>query len=91
MEKLQKVNKLAREYGYGKITPSTRKNKKYMTRVNGKLIHFGAKNYEDFLDHQDPVRRALYRTRHSAIKLKDGRPAYKVFGTPAHASYYLLW
>jgi hypothetical protein len=91
MNKLQKINILAKIHGYGEVKPSTRKSKKYMTEVDGKLIHFGAAGYEDWHDHQDIKRRRNYKARHSSIRLKDGRLAYKVFGTPSHLSYNILW
>ena len=54
MDKLQKVRDIAtRKRIKGKIVMSTRKDKKYMILINGKRIHFGAKNYSDFLDHKD--------------------------------------
>ena len=52
---------------------STRKNKKYMARVNDRWIHFGDKRYEHYhdkmayyknLDHLDKRRRLLYHLRH---------------------------
>lgn len=91
MQKLQKINRLAKVHGYAEVKPSTRRHKKYMTEVDGKMIHFGALGYEDYLDHQDIKRRKSYRKRHGAIQLKDGRIAHKVWGSAAHLSYNLLW
>ena len=81
---------------------STRKDKKYMVVYKGKKIHFGNKNYEQFfdkvplklyshLDHGDKKRRASYRARHKAIKLKDGSLAYKNKEQPSYYSYNFLW
>lgn len=84
-----------------KITP---KNKKYSVYVlqNGKprIIHFGARRYEHYkdkigryssLDHLDNKRRHNYRKRHEAIKLKNGKPAYKDKNQPAYWAYNYLW
>ena len=67
-------------YDYEK---STRKDKKLMVRVEGKLIHFGSKiplmeHYKDKtkiykeLDHLDEKRRQMYIARASGIKNKKG-------------------
>jgi len=46
------------------IQKSTNKNKKFMANVNGKLIHFGAAGYEDYLQHNNEKRRERYIKRH---------------------------
>ena len=85
---------------------STRKGKKYMVMYNGKWIHFGAivngKPMEQFkdstglglyskYDHGDKKRRASYRARHKAIKLKDGTLAYKNKNSASYWSMNYLW
>ena len=81
----------ARRLGATELRPSARKGKKYAVLYGGSWIHFGATGYEDFTEHKDPARRANYRRRHGAIKLKDGRLAYTVPTSPAYWSYNLLW
>jgi len=84
------------------FSKSSRANKKYMVEYKGKKIHFGDKRYKHFfdkvplklyshLDHKDPKRRANYRNRHKAIKLKDGSYAYKNKEQPAYYAYNYLW
>ena len=68
--------------GATELRPSTRKGKKWVVLYQGKYIHFGATGYEDFTQHKDPARRANYRRRHGAIRLKDGRLAYTVPTSP---------
>ena len=46
------------------VTRSSRKDKKYMVRVNGRLIHFGARGYDDYTTHGDDRRKANYLARH---------------------------
>ena len=47
------------------LSPSTRLDKKWMVRTpEGKIIHFGAKNYSDFLMHKNPEQRDRYISRH---------------------------
>ena len=48
------------------ITPSDKPTKKFEARIDGKKsIHFGAKGYEDFTIHKDPMRKNRYLDRHS--------------------------
>ena len=56
-----------------------------------KLIHFGATGYSDYTKHKDPKRRDRYIARHSAIKLKNGKPAVKDKLQPAYWSLKVLW
>ena len=86
---------------------STRKGKKYMVKVpSGKWIHFGAivnmipmEQFKDSTglglyskyDHGDKKRRASYRARHKAIKLKDGTLAYKNKNSASYWSMKYLW
>ena len=46
------------------IQKSTNTNKKFMANVHGKLIHFGAAGYSDFLHHNDDDRKQRYIKRH---------------------------
>lgn len=71
---------------------STRKDKKFMTKdPDGKIVHFGARGYEDFTQHKDLERRENYRKRHSKILLKDGTRAIDKKFSPAWLSYNVLW
>lgn len=78
------------------------KGKKYAVKYDGKTINFGALGYQHYkdrtplklykhLDHNDKKRRASYRKRHWAIKLKDGRLAYKVKTSPEYWASKYLW
>ena len=81
----------AKRLGATELRPSHRKGKKWAVLYEGKLIHFGAVGYEDFTQHGDPARRANYRRRHGAIRLRDGRLAHTVKTSPAYWSWELLW
>ena len=80
---------------------STRKGKKLMTRVNGRLIHFGSENMEHYLDktgllpkklnHSDEKRRTSYLKRSKGIKNKKNELVYL---NPESANYHsikVLW
>lgn len=82
---------------------STNKNKKYMvTTPNGKIIHFGARDMEQYkdttglglyshLNHNDKERRRLYLARAKGIKDKNGNLTWN---NPESANYYsvkYLW
>ncbi len=75
-------------------------SKKLMTIVNGKKVHFGARNMEHFKDrtgifkskdHGDKKRRASFRARMSGIKLKDGSKAVNNPSSPAYHALRILW
>ena len=88
---MDELKQKAIKLGATDLKVSTRKGKKYMVKYNDKWVHFGASGYQDYTQHRDEKRRENFRKRHSAIKLKDGRLAYKVKGTPSYFSWYLLW
>ena len=54
------------------IIPKLRKNNKYIVEYNGKKIHFGSVNTEDYLTHKDPNRGDKYRVKAMKITNKDG-------------------
>jgi hypothetical protein len=85
------LERKAKQLGATELRPSQRAGKKWAVLYQGKWIHFGATGYQDFTQHKDPARRANYRRRHGAIKLKDGRLAYTVPTSPAFWSWELLW
>jgi hypothetical protein len=65
------VNRRAKKYlgKTAKISLSTKKDKKYMiTTPQGKIVHFGQMNYEDFTKHKNKSRRKNYLSRSRKIK-----------------------
>jgi hypothetical protein len=47
------------------LRPSSRSEKKWMITIpSGKTVHFGAKGYEDYTTHRDPIRKDRYIARH---------------------------
>ncbi len=46
------------------LKKSNKPGKKFMVRVNGKTIHFGAKGMSDYTKHKDKERMKRYTTRH---------------------------
>lgn len=87
---LKKTSKWEIIKAYNKpVTSKDSKHKKVvLAKVwdKTKLIRFGAVWYSDFTKHKDPKRRASYKARHSAIKTKDWKPAYKNKLQPAYWS-----
>ena len=88
---MDKLKKRALALGATDFRKSKKKGKKYDVIYKGKIISFGASGMSDFTIHNDKARRDRYRARHSKIKLKDGRFAYKVKTQPAFWSFYLTW
>jgi hypothetical protein len=85
------------KYNYEK---STRKDKKLMTVVDGKKVHFGNPSYQHFkdktgiwkkLDHNDPERRKNYLSRASAIKNKQGQLTKDIPSSPNYHAIRILW
>lgn len=79
---------------------STRKGKKLMVFVNGKTIHFGDSNMEQYKDrtgiwkdkdHLDKDRRDRYRARASKIRNKKGELTYLDVNSPNYHSYNIFW
>ena len=81
----------AKKLGATAFGISKAKGKKYYVIYEGRRINFGAKGMSDYTIHKDKARRDRYRARHSKIKLKDGRLAYRVKESAAFWSWNLLW
>ncbi len=84
-------------YNYEK---STKKGKKLMVRVKGKLIHFGFTGMEHFkdrtgiwksLDHGDKKRRKNFLSRSGGIKDKQGNLTKNNPLSPNYHSRRILW
>ena len=69
------------------LKKSTRKEKKYMVKVDNKTIHFGAAGMSDYTHHKDPERKKRYIARHKA------RENWEKSGskTAGFWSKHLLW
>ena len=67
------------------IQKSTNKNKKFMANVHGKLIHFGAAGYEDYLQHNNEKRKERY------IKRQEKRENWNDPTTPGFYARWVLW
>lgn len=66
------------------IKRSTRKGKKWMVRVDGRLVHFGDPQYQSYDEHHDKERRRRYSIRHQNDHIYD-------FTKPGAFSFWLLW
>ena len=47
----------AKQLGASEFGLSDRKDKRFYVRYNNKIIHFGLKNGETFIDHHDKIKR----------------------------------
>ena len=67
------------------ITPSNKSDKKFTAKIDDKkIIHFGAKLYEDYTIHRDDKRKKAYLARHKHDNAQN----------PLYPSFYatnLLW
>ena len=89
-ENFEKLQKKAKKLGADSLQYSKRKNYKYMVEYNNKKIHFGSTKTEDYLTHQDPVRREKYRVKPKRITDKDGRLTHELPFYPNYWSVKLL-
>tara|TARA_Y100000401_G_scaffold84568_1_gene69855 strand:+ start:1006 stop:1269 length:264 start_codon:yes stop_codon:yes gene_type:complete len=67
------------------IQKSTRKDKKYMVKVNNRTIHFGSKGMSDYTKHKDPIRKERYIKRHQK------RENWNDPNTAGFWSRWILW
>jgi hypothetical protein len=85
------AQKRAKKLDLPKPQSSQRLGKKLSVVYNGKTIHFGARDYSDYLEHEDKDRRERYRARARGILLANGTPAYLDKNQPAYYAYKILW
>ena len=82
--------KRQKKLGASSLDYSKRKNNKYMVEYNGKKIHFGSTNTEDYLTHKDPDRQDKYLTKAMKITNKDVELTYQLPSYPHYWSIKLL-
>lgn len=71
-----------------KLTPSSRKDKKWMIESpSGRKIHFGSSAYQDYTQHQDKERQRLYLLRSGKIQGDWKKDKY----SPNNLSREILW
>ena len=86
------VRQWARKYGVQEpIVESEKKDKKLKVKHDGKWIHFGNPNYQDFTTHRDNVRQKSYCKRAGAIRDKDGNLSGNNKASPNYYAMRLLW
>ena len=81
----KRLQKKAKKLSAISLDYSKRKNNKYMVEYEGKKIHFGSTNTEDFIIHKDPDRRDKYLTKAMKITNKDGELTYQF---PSYPNYW---
>ena len=81
---------------------STRSKSKYSTVYNGKTIHFGAREMQQYkdstglglyshMDHLDPKRRKSYLSRAKGIRNGKGEITWEDPSTANYYSVHYLW
>ena len=88
---LKKLQRKAKKLGAKSLDYSNRKNNEYVVEYEGKKIHFGFSNYEDYLIHKDKERRDKYLARAKKITNKNGDVTYESTSYPNDWSVNLLW
>lgn len=88
MERLAEKARALNATDFGR---SRQKNKRFYVVYQGKKINFGLKGAKTYIDHRDEKKRASWKARHTKIKLKSGKLAYKDPRQPAFWSHRILW
>ena len=81
----------ARSLGATDFGKSKVKGKRFYVTYKNKRINFGSDVGQTFIDHHDKKIKVAWMARHSKIKLRDGRLAYKTKTSPSFWSWNLLW
>ena len=87
----KRLKKKAKKLGATSLDYSKRKNNKYVAEYNGKKIHFGSTNTEDYIIHKDLDRREKYLAKAKKITNKNGDYTYNSPSFPNYWSVKLLW
>ena len=90
---LSLVKKKLKHYNvpYESLELSNKPDKKLKVQIDGKVIHFGARDSQTYLEGASKQKRDAYRARHSKIFLKDGTRAIDKLYSPAWLSMKILW
>ena len=89
---MKQVHVLAKKYGItDTIRKSDKKNKKLKVMFNGKWIHFGHTDYDDFTTHKDKNRQKNYCSRAGSIVNKNGKLTGNDPSSPNFYAMRLLW
>jgi hypothetical protein len=70
---------------------SERKDKRFYVLYNGRVINFGSKHGQTFIDHGDTAIRYAWLSRHSKIKNKVGELVINLKTSPSYWSHNILW
>ena len=85
------MDTIAKNLGATEFGNSKRKDKRFYVIFNGKIINFGSKTNNTFIDHGDIKKKESWIARHSKIKNKEGKYVIKLKTSPDFWSYRLLW
>ncbi len=77
--------------GADKFGISNRKNKRFYVIYRDKVIHFGSKTGQTFIDHHDDAIKQAWIRRHGTIKNKAGNHVILLKTSPSFWSHRLLW
>jgi hypothetical protein len=88
---LLKLYRQALVAGADKFGISKRANKRFYVLYRGKVIHFGSKTGQTFVDHGDVSIKQRWIRRHGVIKNKAGEYVILLKTSPSYWSYILLW
>lgn len=85
------MDTIAKKLGATEFGKSKRKDKRFYVIFNGKIINFGSKTNNTFIDHGDVKKKNAWIARHSKIQNKNGEYVIRLKTSPDYWSYRLLW
>ena len=91
MVNMQRLRVKAMELGAIDFGISDRKDKRFYVLYNGRVINFGSKQGQTFIDHGNENKKNAWIARHSKIKNKAGELVIKLKTSPSYWSYKILW
>ena len=88
---MKTLHQKAQRLGATDLGLSPSRYKRLYVIYQNKIIHFGAKDGNTFIDHRDPKKRSAWIARHSKVKNKDGVYVINLRTSPSYWSRHILW
>ena len=91
MVDIKTLQQKAQRLGATELGVSPTRYKRLYVIYQNKIIHFGSKDGNTFIDHHDPKKRSAWIARHSKIKDKHGNFVILDKTSPSYWSRHILW
>ena len=88
---IKTLQQKAQRLGATELGVSPTRYKRLYVIYQNKIIHFGSKDGNTFIDHHDQKKRDAWTARHSKIKDKNGNLVILDKTSPSYWSRHILW